>query len=80
MRQIGKATIDLVDEGRSGDKRIIKLRATCERIVLEKSVTVSLDSSGVPGDGIEAEIKEFAAQVQRVCDQDKLVDDYILAF
>lgn len=80
MRQIGKATINLVDGGRSGDKRIVKLRATCDEVTLEKSVTVSLDSDGSPGDAIEAEVKAFAAQVERVCDQDKLADNYILAF
>lgn len=80
MRQIGNATIDLVDGGRADDKRIVKLRATCDEVTLEKSVTVSLDSDGLPGDAIEAEVKAFAAQVQRVCDQNKLVDDYIIAF
>lgn len=80
MRQIGNATIELVDDGRSGDRRVIKLQATCEEVVLEKSVTVSLDSSAAPGEAIEAEIEAFAAQVQRVCEQNKLVDDYILAF
>lgn len=80
MIQIGNAQIDLVDEGRSGDRRIIKLRATCAGVTLEKSLTVSLDSEDVPGDAIEAEIEALAAQLQRVCTQNELVDEYILAF
>lgn len=80
MIQIGNAQIDLVDEGRSGDRRIIKLRATCAGVTLEKSLTVNLDSEDVPGDAIEAEIEALAAQLQRVCTQNELVDEYILAF
>ncbi len=80
MRKIGNTTIDLVDAGRSGDRRILRLRAACGEITLEKSLTVSLDSEDLPGDAIEAEIEAFAAQVQRVCAQDQLVDEYILAF
>lgn len=80
MRKIGNATIELVDEGRNGDKRILKLRAACEETVLERSVTVSLDSDGLPSEAIEVEVMAFAAHVQRVCDQDKLVDEYISAF
>ena len=78
--QIGNVTIDLVDEGLSADRRIIKLRASCGGILLEKSLTVNLDSADVPGDAIEAEIEALAAQLERVCYQNDLVDPYILAF
>lgn len=78
--QIGNATIDLVDEGRSADRRIIKLRASCGEILIEKSLTVNLDSADVPGDAIEGEIEALAAQLERVCTQNDLVDAYILAF
>lgn len=80
MMQIGNAKIDLMDEGRSGDRRIIKLRATCGDVMLEKSLTVNLDSEDVPAAAIQAEIEALAAQVQRVCTQNALVEDYILAF
>ncbi len=80
MIQIGNATIDLVDEGRSADRRIIKLRASCGEILIEKSLTVNLDSADAPGDAIEAEIEALAAQLERVCTQNDLVDEYILAF
>ena len=80
MMQIGNATIDLVDEGRSADRRLIKLRASCGEILIEKSLTVNLDSADVPGDAIEAEIEALAAQLERVCTQNDLVDEYILAF
>lgn len=80
MRQIKNATIELVDGGRAGDRRILKLRAACGDITLERSLTLGLDSEDLPGDAIEAEITAIAAQVQRVCAQNKLVDEYILAF
>ena len=78
--QIGNVTIDLVDEGLSADRRIIKLHASCGEIALERSLTVNLDSVDVPGDAIEAEIEVLAAQLERVCTQNDLVDAYILAF
>ncbi len=80
MRQIGKATIDVVDAGRSGDRRILKLRAACGEITLEKSLTLGLGGEDAPDEAIEAEIAAFAAQVQRVSAQSKLVDEYLVAF
>lgn len=80
MRQIENATIDLVDAGRSGDRRILKLRGSCGGITLEKSLTLGLGGEGAPDEAIEAEIAAFAAQVQRVSAQSKLVDEYLVAF